>query len=153
MRLHFILEIMKNSTFKLTSQANESTFVQIWRLSCWKISVETKFFDIFWLCTKTEQLDHAYQMKWKRNKPDCSSCKRLFSTIWNILPYSLCYQVFPPTIMASSDSKYNVISENKIKVVLIKKIIFVKLLTDRIIQDFRNGLQYSEKFRITQELN
>ena len=55
--------------------------------------------------------------------------------------------------MASSDRKYNVISENKIKGVFIKKIIFVKLLTDRIIQDFRNGLQYSEKFRITQELN
>ena len=60
MRLRFILEIMKNSTVKLTSQANESTFVQIWRLSCWKISVETEFFDIFWLYTKTEQLDHAY---------------------------------------------------------------------------------------------
>lgn len=55
--------------------------------------------------------------------------------------------------MASSDRKSNVISENKIKVVLIKKIIFAKLLTDRIMQGFRSGLQYSEKFRITQELN
>lgn len=55
--------------------------------------------------------------------------------------------------MASSDRKSNVISENKIKVVLFKKIIFAKLLTDRIMQGFRSGLQYSEKFRITQEIN